>query len=88
MLTHAVLLSTAARLLRRDDDDDDPNCVKAVPGEHGNVPITACNSYYNYDPQFGPAVAVAVIFGLFTVAHLVEGVVYKKVSPFFESSRS
>jgi len=89
MLSHALLLSTATRLLRRDDDgndwqdEGDTNCVKAVPGRNGNVPITACNSYYNYDPQFAPAVAVAVIFGVFTAAHLVEGVVFKKVCPLF-----
>ncbi|KAK3906177.1 RTA1 like protein-domain-containing protein [Staphylotrichum tortipilum] len=84
MLLHAgfLLLTTVARIARRDDDwqddDDSANCVKAVPGPNGNVPITACNSYYNYDPQFAPAVAVAVIFGVFTAVHLVEGVLFKK----------
>jgi len=53
--------------------------VKATPGPNGNVPITACNSYYNYDPQFAPAVAVAVIFGILTLAHIVEAFAYKKV---------
>jgi hypothetical protein len=87
MLLHSLLVATAARLLRRgewddwEDEDEDANCVRATPGPNGNVPITACNSYYNYDPQFAPAVAVAVIFGIFTVVHLVEAVAFKKVSP-------
>lgn len=46
-------------------------CTTAVPGKHGNVPIDACNSYYNYDPQFAPAVAVAVIFGILAGVHIV-----------------
>jgi len=56
-----------------------PSCTTAVPGKYGNVPFDACNSYYNFDPKFEPAVAVAVLFGLFTIAHLAEGVIYKKV---------
>ncbi|KAH6611789.1 RTA1 like protein-domain-containing protein [Chaetomium sp. MPI-SDFR-AT-0129] len=77
-------LTAAIRLLRRDEwdddggDDDDANCVKATPGPNGNVPITACNSYYNYDPQFAPAVAVAVIFGILTTIHLVEAIALRK----------
>ncbi|KAK4153966.1 RTA1 like protein-domain-containing protein [Chaetomidium leptoderma] len=86
MSVHKLLVATAIRLVRRDqwDDDndwhdgDDANCVKATPGPNGNVPITACNSYYNYDPQFAPAVAVAVIFGILTAVHLVEAVAFKK----------
>jgi len=79
-----IFLATAIRLVRRqewDDDDggdDNANCVKATPGPNGNVPITACNSYYNYDPQFAPAVAVAVIFGILTTVHLVEAIALRK----------
>ena len=86
MLLHKLLVVAATHLVRRDDWDDDggdggdANCVKATPGPNGNVPITACNSYYNYDPQFAPAVAVAVIFGIFTAVHLVQAVAFRKVS--------
>lgn len=55
-------------------------CTTAVPGKNGHVPIDACNSYYNYDPQFAPAVAVAVIFGMLTAIHIVQASWYKKVS--------
>ncbi len=86
MSFHKLLVVAATHLVRRDDWDDDgddggdDNCVKATPGPNGNVPITACNSYYNYDPQFAPAVAVAVIFGIFTAIHLVQAVAFRKVS--------
>jgi hypothetical protein len=74
-------LTTAARLLRRDDEDDgsDKNCVHVTPGPNGNVPPGACNAYYNFDPQFAPAVAVAVIFGVLTGIHVFEAVVFRKV---------
>lgn len=81
MLVHS-LAAAGFRLLRREDGDDggEENCVYVEPGPNGNVPITACNSYYNYDPQFAPAVAVAVIFGVLTGIHVVEAFIYKKVS--------
>ncbi|KAK8091781.1 hypothetical protein PG997_002142 [Apiospora hydei] len=72
------------RLLRRDDWDDadeeqeNSNCVKAIPGPNGHVPVDACNSYYNFDPKFEPAVAVAILFGIFTLIHLVLGIAYRK----------
>jgi hypothetical protein len=77
------LVATATRVLRRDDDDDDnsnSNCVTATPGPNGYVSdLNACNAYYNYDPQFGPAVAVAVLFGLFLGVHVFQAIVYRKV---------
>ncbi|KAL2258968.1 hypothetical protein VTK26DRAFT_7516 [Humicola hyalothermophila] len=85
-----LLVATATtKLIRREDDwdigdwndwedEESDNCVSATPGPNGNVPIWACNSYYNYDPQFAPAVAVAVIFGIFTGVHIFEGIAYKK----------
>ncbi|KAL2182216.1 hypothetical protein L209DRAFT_760323 [Thermothelomyces heterothallicus CBS 203.75] len=71
------LTQAATRLLRRDDDED---CVWVEPGPNGYVPPseTACNSYYNFNPQFAPAVAVAVIFGIFTGIHVVEAFVFRK----------
>ena len=80
----ARLAGLAARmLLRRDDDGDDDgentNCIKAVPGPNGHVPYNACNSYYNYDPKFEPAVAVCALFGICTLVHFVLAIVYRKV---------
>ncbi len=73
------LPATATRLLPRDSDDEGGNCVYAIPGPNGHVDVDACNAYYNYDPQFAPAVAVAVIFGILTAAHVFEAVMFKKV---------
>ncbi|KAL2132508.1 hypothetical protein VTI74DRAFT_3727 [Chaetomium olivicolor] len=92
MLLPRLLAAAATQLLRRDQwddagdggsgnsggDGDNDNCVPAKPGPNGNVPITACNSYYNYDPQFGPAVAVAVIFGIFTAVHVFQAFAFRK----------
>lgn len=74
------LTQTTTRLLRRDDDDD---CVWVEPGPNGYVPPseTTCNSYYYFNPQFAPAVAVAVIFGIFTLIHVFEAFLFQKVRP-------
>lgn len=54
------------------------SCTTAVPGKYGHVPTSACNSYYNFDPSFSAAVAVSVIFGLLTLAHFAEALIFKK----------
>lgn len=79
------MITPAAQLWLRNDRDDEgesnnTDCTTAIPGAKGNVPIDACNSYYNYDPAFAPAVAVAVIFGVLTALHIVEAVIFRKVS--------
>ncbi|KAH8681841.1 RTA1 like protein-domain-containing protein [Xylariales sp. PMI_506] len=78
LVTRVVMEAT--RVIRRDDDDDgNSDCVTATPGPRGYVSdMSACNAYYNYDPQPAAAIAVAVLFGLFMGAHIVEGFVYKK----------
>lgn len=53
-------------------------CVTVTPGKYGYVPYTACNSNYNYDPSFNAAVAVTVIFGILTCAHIVQAILVKK----------
>ncbi|KAK3361763.1 RTA1 like protein-domain-containing protein [Lasiosphaeria ovina] len=75
-----LIAAATVQVLGRDDGDDDSNddCVKATPGHNGNVPVDACNSYYNYDPQVAPAVATAVIFAIFTGIHLFEAFFFKK----------
>ncbi|CAK7235066.1 hypothetical protein SBRCBS47491_009163 [Sporothrix bragantina] len=54
------------------------SCVTAVPGKYGNVPIDACNSQYNFNPTFAPAVAFSVIYALLTVVHVAQAFIYKK----------
>lgn len=61
-----------------EDGNLGPTCTTAIPGEYGNVPIDACNSNYNFDPQFAPAVAVCILFGLLTLAHVVLAFVLRK----------
>ncbi|KAI9754743.1 MAG: hypothetical protein M1815_005442 [Lichina confinis] len=53
-------------------------CTTAVPGKYGNVPVDACNSYYNFNPSFAPAVAVAVLFGILLTAHVIEAFAFRK----------
>lgn len=54
-------------------------CTTATPGRYGQVPIDACNSYYNFNPNFAAAVAFAVLFGMTAVGHTVQAAIYKKV---------
>ncbi|KAM7196697.1 RTA1 like domain containing protein [Rhypophila sp. PSN 637] len=78
---HQLAATATTQLLatRSEDEDAPPTwCVSAVPGPNGNVPVSACNAYYNYDPQFAPSLAVAIIFGIITVIHIVEAFLYKK----------
>ena len=54
-------------------------CVTGHPDQYGHVEPDACNSYYAFYPNFEANLAFAVLFGLTSVAHIVQGVVYKKV---------
>lgn len=80
-IPHLVAV-TATKVLRRDSDDTSSgDCYTATPGPNGYVGDPgACNAYYNYNPQYAPAVAVAVLFAIFFGAHLFQGIAYKKVS--------
>ncbi|KAI0383618.1 RTA1 like protein-domain-containing protein [Hypomontagnella monticulosa] len=85
-MINPISIISAVQLITRDNYDGDdagesdgpPGCVTAVPGPNGHVPVDACNSYYNFDPQFAPAVAVATLFGLLTGAHIVEAFIFRK----------
>jgi hypothetical protein len=57
-----------------------PSCTTAVPDQYGYVPTDACNSYYNFYPNYAGNLAFAVLFGLTTLVHLVQAIVHKKVS--------
>ncbi|KAH6895722.1 RTA1 like protein-domain-containing protein [Thelonectria olida] len=54
------------------------SCTSAVPDKYGHVPIDACDAYYNFYPSFDGNLAFAVLFGITTIIHLVQAIVYKK----------
>lgn len=58
-----------------------PSCTTAVPGPNGHVPYDACNSYYNFDPAFAPALAVSIIFAVLSGLHITEAIIFRKASP-------
>jgi hypothetical protein len=49
----------------------------ATPGLDGYVPAEACNALWVYFPSFAAAVAFSILFGILTIAHLVQAVVYR-----------
>ncbi|KAM0239136.1 hypothetical protein ACHAPO_003106 [Fusarium lateritium] len=53
-------------------------CTTAVPGKYGRVPVDACNSNYFFDPSFAANLAFCVLFGLTTITHLVQAILFKK----------
>jgi hypothetical protein len=50
----------------------------ATPGLDGYVPADACNVLWVYFPKFSAAVAFAILFGVLTIAHVGQAVVYHK----------
>jgi hypothetical protein len=54
------------------------SCTTAVPGKYGYVPPDACNANYSFDPNFGGAIAMSVLFSMALIAHIAQGVAYKK----------
>ena len=72
---------TASTIPSQTSDNAAPSCTNGIPDQYGHVDIDACNSYYNFYPNFGGNAAFAVIFGLLTLIHLAQAIAYKKVSP-------
>ncbi|KAF1845121.1 uncharacterized protein K460DRAFT_336979 [Cucurbitaria berberidis CBS 394.84] len=56
----------------------EPTCVTITPGKYGYVPPEACNSQWNYSPSFASAVALAVLFGILTLSHIVLAFLHRK----------
>ncbi|KAH7237880.1 hypothetical protein B0J15DRAFT_569523 [Fusarium solani] len=56
------------------------SCTTAVPGAYGYVPFdpNTCNSNYPFYPSFTGNLAFATVFGLSTIAHLIEAIAFKK----------
>ncbi|KAF5678814.1 phospholipid-translocating ATPase [Fusarium heterosporum] len=57
-------------------------CTAATPDKYGRVPVDACNSNYFFDPNFGVNLAFCVLFGLTTLVHLTQAILFKKGSKF------
>jgi hypothetical protein len=57
------------------------SCTTAVPGVHGYVPFdpNTRNSNYHFYPSFTGNLAFATVFGLSTIAHLIEAIAFRKV---------
>jgi hypothetical protein len=55
-------------------------CTTATPDRYGRVPVDACNSNYFFDPSFAANLAFCVLFGMTTLVHLVQAILFKKVS--------
>lgn len=57
-----------------------PTCVQTItPDKNGFVPPGTCGALYNFYPSFGAAIAASVIFGMLTVLHIGQAVIYQKV---------
>jgi hypothetical protein len=56
-----------------------PTCTQTItPDKNGYVPPGTCNSNYEYYPSFAAAVAVAVVFGVITILHILQAALYRK----------
>jgi hypothetical protein len=49
----------------------------ATPGLDGYVPAEACNALWPYFPKFAAAMAFSVLFGILTIAHLTQAIMYR-----------
>ncbi|TDZ31387.1 hypothetical protein C8035_v005880 [Colletotrichum spinosum] len=56
-----------------------PSWTSAERCKYGRVPVGACNSHYAVDPSLEGNVAFAVPYGLSMAAHLIHGIIHKKV---------
>lgn len=56
-----------------------PVCTTPKPGKNGYLPPEACDVILYYAPSFGAAVFFCVLYGLLMIAHIAQGLVYKKV---------
>ncbi|KAK5719805.1 hypothetical protein LTR17_015094 [Elasticomyces elasticus] len=49
----------------------------ATPGFDGYVPADACNALWVYFPNFNAAVVVSILFGILTIAHIGQAILYR-----------
>ncbi|KAF7959940.1 hypothetical protein EAE96_001543 [Botrytis aclada] len=66
-----------------------PTCIQTLtPDKKGYLPPGTCNALYDYYPSSILAVVFAAIFGVLTLAHIIQAFVYKKAHSFFIVSAS
>ena len=49
----------------------------ATPAANGYVPAEACNALWQYSPSFAAAIIFSILFGVLTIAHLAQALVYR-----------
>ncbi|TGO62631.1 hypothetical protein BCON_0018g00240 [Botryotinia convoluta] len=66
-----------------------PTCIQTLtPDKNGYLPPGTCNALYNYYPSSTSAIAFAAIFGVLTLAHIIQAFLYRKAYSFFIVSAS
>ncbi|KAF7899137.1 uncharacterized protein EAF01_008350 [Botrytis porri] len=66
-----------------------PTCIQTLtPDKNGHLPPGTCNALYDYYPSSASAIAFAAIFGVLTLAHIIQAFFYKKAYSFFVVSAS
>lgn len=58
-----------------------PTCVQTIePDVNGYLPPGTCHALWDYYPSFSAALAFTILFGLLTLVHLYQSIVYRKVN--------
>ncbi|KAI1388042.1 RTA1 like protein-domain-containing protein [Hypoxylon trugodes] len=56
-----------------------PTCIQTIqPDPNGYLPPGTCNALWDYYPSFPAALAFTILFGLLTLAHIYQGIAYRK----------
>lgn len=58
-------------------------CLNISPGKNGYLPPEACDVVLYYVPSFAAAILFCVFYGMTTLMHIIQAVIYKKVSTVF-----
>jgi hypothetical protein len=58
-------------------------CLNISPGKNGYLPPEACDVILYYVPSFAAAVLFCVFYGMTTLLHGIQAVMFKKVSTTF-----
>ena len=54
------------------------SCITVTPDQNGFVPLNDCRDLWSYYPSFGAAILFTILFGISTVAHIIQAIVYRK----------
>ncbi|RYP60652.1 hypothetical protein DL771_010433 [Monosporascus sp. 5C6A] len=56
-----------------------PTCIQTIePDANGHLPPGTCHAIWNYYPSFSGSLIFLFLFGLLTIAHVYQAVIYKK----------